>query len=140
MLDFIRDVIHALRSAIARPRELALENIALKHQLDVLLRPARPRLGLKLRDRILWVWLSRRWTGWKDALRIVRPETVIAWHRRGWRLYWSWRSKRRVPGRPLVPQEVRDLIRKLSSENMTYVEPPVMWSWPPAGLVVPMGG
>ena len=50
-------------------------------------------------------------------LRIVRPETVIAWHRRGWRLYWTWRSKRRKPGRPPVPQDVRDLIRTLSSEN-----------------------
>jgi putative transposase len=63
MLGFIRDVIHALRCAIATPRALALENLALKHQLDVVLRPARPRPRLKLRDRIFWVWLSRSWTG-----------------------------------------------------------------------------
>jgi putative transposase len=80
-------------------------------------RPPSRRPRLTRTDRILWVWLSRIWSGWKDALRIVQPETVIAWHRRGWRLYWTWRSKRRGPGRPPVPQDVRDLVRQMSSEN-----------------------
>ena len=123
MFAIIRDVVHAVWSAIAKPRELVLENIALKHQLEVVLRPARPRPRLKLSDRVLWVWLSRSWSGWKDSLRIVQPETVIAWHRRGWRLYWTWRSRRRGPGRPLVAQDVRDLIRRISSENVTWGAP-----------------
>jgi putative transposase len=103
----------------------ALRNIALEHQLDVALRPARPRRRLKLTDRILWVWLSRIWSGWRESIRIVQPETVIGWHRRGWRLYWTWRSKRRGPGRPLVPQNVRDLIRTISSQNATWGSPRV---------------
>ncbi|MBN1770171.1 MAG: integrase, partial [Deltaproteobacteria bacterium] len=117
MLGIIRDAARAIWRAITRTKELAAENVALRHQLDVALRPARPRRQLALRDRVLWVWLSRLWSGWKDAVRIVQPETVIAWHRRGWRLYWTCRSKRRRPGRPPVPQDVRDLIRKFSSEN-----------------------
>jgi len=117
MFRLIRDALRAIWRAFAAPRQLAAENVALRHQLDVVLRPTRRRRRLKFTDRIIWVWLSRIWSGWKDALRIVRPETVIAWHRRGWRLYWTWRSKRRGPGRPLVPQDVRELIRKMSAEN-----------------------
>ena len=117
MFRLIRDGLRAIWRAFAAPRQLAAENVALRHQLDVALRPNRPRRQLRWADRILWVWLSRTWVGWKDSIRIVRPETVIAWHRRGWQLYWTWRSKRRGPGRPPVPQDVRDLIRKMSSEN-----------------------
>jgi len=87
MFRLIRDALRAIWRAFAAPRQLAAENVALRHQLDVVLRPTRPRRRLKLTDRIIWVWLSRIWSGWKDALRIVRPETVIAWQRRGWRLY-----------------------------------------------------
>ena len=120
MFRLIRDALRAIRRAFATPRQLAAENVALRHQLDVVLRPARPRRRLKLTDRILWVWLFRTWSGWKESIRIVRPETVIALHRRGWRLYWTLRSKRPGPGRPLVPQDARDLIRKMSTENVTW--------------------
>ena len=80
MFGIIRDAMRAVWSAITRAKDLAAENIALRHQLDVLLCPtrSRPRLRPKLRDRILLVWLSRIWAGWKDAVRIVQPETVIA--------------------------------------------------------------
>ena len=117
MFGIIRNAVRAVWSAMTRAKDLAAENVALRHQLDVALRSARPRRRLTLPDRILWVWLSRIWSGWKDSIRIVQPETVIGWHRRGWRLYWTWRSKRRRPGRPPVPQDVRDLIRRMSSEN-----------------------
>ncbi len=127
MFRFILDALRAAWRSLAKPRQLAAENIALRHQLDVVLRPtrSRPRPKLKLRDRILWVWLSRIWSGWKDSIRIVQPETVIAWHGRGWRLYWTWRSKRRRPGRPPVPQDVRDLIRTISTQNVTWGAPRV---------------
>jgi hypothetical protein len=119
MFGIIHDAARAIWSAFTRAKDLAAENVALRHQLNVVLRPtrSRPRLKLRLRDRVLLVWLSRIWSGWKDAVRIVKPETVIAWHRRGWGLYWAWKSKRRKPGRPPVPQDVRELIRKMSSEN-----------------------
>jgi hypothetical protein len=85
MFGILRHVARAWWSAILRARNLAAENVALRHQLDDVTRPtrSRPRLKLRLCDRILWVWLSRLWSGGKDAVRIVKPETVIAWHRRG---------------------------------------------------------
>jgi hypothetical protein len=73
-------------------------------------------------DRFLWVWLSRLWREWRSALLIVKPETVIAWHRRGFRLYWSWKS-RHPQGRPSVSREVIDLIRKMSQANPRWGAP-----------------
>jgi putative transposase len=74
------------------PAAVALENVALRHQLMVLQRSAR-RPHLARWDRILWVWLTRIWTGWRSSLVIVQLATVLAWHRQGFRLYWGWKSK-----------------------------------------------
>jgi putative transposase len=102
---------------------LQAEIIALRHQLLVLQRLNRGRRPqLKLHDRLLWVWLSQLWAGWKSALLIVKPETVIAWHRRGFRLYWTWKSRYRT-GRPSVSREVRDLIRRMSMANPRWGAP-----------------
>jgi putative transposase len=103
--------------------ELRLENLALRHQLGVLRRSAPKRLQLMPADRILWVWLRRFWADWKSALLIVKPETVIAWHRKGFRLYWTWKVRRGKPGRPALPQEVRDLIRRMSQNNPMWGAP-----------------
>ena len=65
--------------------------------------------------RLLWVWFSRVWTEWRTALVIVKPETVLAWHRRGFRLFWTWKSRRHL-GRPTVPPDVRALIRRRMSD------------------------
>ena len=101
---------------------LAAENLALRHQLGVLQRSVkRPRL--RQRDRILWVWRSRLWPGWRSCLLIVQPETVVAWHRRGFRLYWRWKSRPRKPGRPQVDTEIRELIRRVSRENPLWGSP-----------------
>ena len=105
--------------------ELRLENLALRHQLGVLRRSAPKRLKLRPADRILWVWLRRVWADWKSALLIVQPETVIAWHRKGFRLYWTWRVRRGKPGRPALPQEIRDLIRTMSRNNPLWGAPRV---------------
>lgn len=102
---------------------LQAEIIALRHQLLVLQRANRGhRLRLHTSDRLLWVWLSRLWTGWRSALLIAKPETVIAWHRKGFRLYWRWKSRNR-DGRPVVSGEVRDLIRKMSLANPLWGAP-----------------
>jgi putative transposase len=101
-----------LRSRVS----LAAENLALRHQLGVLQRSAR-RPRLRPRDRVFWVWLSRLWSGWRSSPIIVQPETVVRWHRQGFRLYWHWKSRRRGPGRPRVCAEIRDLIRQMSQEN-----------------------
>jgi hypothetical protein len=65
---------------------------------------------------MLWAWLSRSWHGWRSAVQIVRPETIIAWHRRGFRLFWTWKSRHQT-GRPAAPPDVRDLIRELDRES-----------------------
>jgi putative transposase len=76
-----------LRAMLFGSATIALENLALRHQLGVLQRSVRrPRLARW--DRILWVWLFRLWTGWRSSLVIVRPATVLAWHRQGFQLYW----------------------------------------------------
>ncbi len=87
---------------------LAAENLALRHQLGVLARTAR-RPRLRRRDRIFWVWLTRIWPDWRSALVIVKPETVIRWHRQGFRLYWRCKSRAGKPGRPRVDPEIREL-------------------------------
>src|ERR1700688_4099318 len=90
---------------------LQAEILALRHQLLVLQRSNRShKLRLSFADRALWVWLSRLWTEWRSALIIVKPGTVIAWHRKGFRLYWRWKS-RHPAGRPLVSGEIQERIR-----------------------------
>lgn len=108
---------------VARSRAaLQLEVLALRHQLKVLQRTRPRRVRLTKTDRWLWVVLARLWTGWRTALVIVKPETVIAWHRRGFRLWWAWKSRRRM-GRPTVPADIRTLIRTMAQANPRWGAP-----------------
>ncbi len=102
---------------------LELELIALRHQLLVLERKRTTRIRLTHFDRFIWVWLYRVWPGCLDAVVIVQPETVIRWHRRGFRLFWRWKSRPRLKGRPPAPQEVKQLIRRMSRENPLWGAP-----------------
>jgi len=70
-----------------------------------------------------WVCLSRLWRDWRSALAIVQPATVVAWHRAGFRLFWTWKVRRGRPGRPVISREVRDLIRKMCRENPLWGAP-----------------
>jgi hypothetical protein len=107
-----------LRQLFKSRAALAAENLALRQQVVVLQRSVkRPRLHR--RDRIFWVWLSRLWRGWRSSLIVVRPETVLRWHREGFRLYWRWKSRSRC-GRPKLDAEIRALIRRMSRENPTW--------------------
>ena len=72
---------------------LQLENVALRHQIGVLQRSAKRRPQLSTADRLLWVWLSRVWKDWRSALVIFKPETVIAWHRKAFRMFWAWKVR-----------------------------------------------
>src|SRR5260221_1459761 len=103
--------------------DLRLEIFALRHQLGVLRRQRSGRLHLVHGDRILWVWLYRLWPRCLRALLIVKPATVIRWHRAGFGLYWHWRSKPRRTGRPSVDREIRDLIRQMSQANPLWGAP-----------------
>jgi hypothetical protein len=111
-----------LREVVRSRAALHLEVLALRHQLQVLQRSRPRRLRLAKMDRWLWVWLSRSWNGWRTSLVIVKPETVIAWHRKGFRLFWTWKSRRRS-GRPPVPPDVRTLIRTMSHDNPLWGAP-----------------
>src|SRR5262245_20703158 len=103
---------------------LQAENIALRHQLTVLQRTQEPkRPVLKPHDRCLWVWLSHLWSEWRSALVIVNPETVIGWHRQGFRWYWTWKVHHGKSGRPQVPKDTRDLIRTMSRNNPIWGAP-----------------
>jgi putative transposase len=103
-------------------RQLALENLALRQQLTVYRRTvARPRL--RRGDRLFWVALSRLWRGWKQALVIVAPDTVLCWQRRRFRDYWTRRSRRSVVGRPPVAPELRALVAKMAAANPLWGAP-----------------
>ncbi len=100
--------------------ELELEVIALRHQLAVLRRQRPGRTQLFSIDRLIWVWLYRLWPRFLKVIVVVKPATVVQWHRQGFRLYWRWRSK---SGRPAINREVRDLIRQMSNANPLWGAP-----------------
>ncbi len=114
MFELLAAVVGALISAFRPRAQLFAENLALRQQLAVLRRKkARPRLVPM--DRAFWILLSRVWSKWSDALAIVKPETVIAWHRRGFAQFWAWKSRRR--GRPSTPPEILTLIVRMANDN-----------------------
>jgi transposase InsO family protein len=123
MLISLKTLLTNLSSTFHSRAALQLENLALRHQIGVLQRSSRKRPQLTLVDRLLWVWLSRIWSGWRPALTIVRPETVVAWHRKGFRLFWTWKVWHGQQGRPVISREVRDLIRKMCRENPSWGAP-----------------
>ena len=93
MFPILCSLLSSIRQVIRSRAALQVEVLALRHQLLVLHRANRDRkLSLNVADRLLWVWLSRLWSGWRSVLLIVKPETVIAWHRRGFLFYWRWKS------------------------------------------------
>jgi putative transposase len=99
-----------------RPRLIA-ENLCLRQQLVVLKRKQK-RPSLRDRDRRFWLLASRCFSGWRDALLIVQPDTVLRWHRTGWKAYWRWRSRRcKRGGRRHISPELRELIRRMAREN-----------------------
>jgi len=123
MLIFLASLLATLPSILRSRAALELENLALRHQIGVLQRSARKRPKLILLDRLLLAALSRVWSEWRSGLAIVQLETVVAWHRRGFRLFWAWKIRRGQPGRPTLPREVRDLIRRMCRENPAWGAP-----------------
>jgi putative transposase len=121
MVRWLGILFGTVRSCLRTHRELELENLALRQQLAVWkARERRPRLTEL--DRIFWICLSRLWTRWRQSLHLVRPETVVGWHRAGFKRYWTWKSRRRS-GRPMISRELRDLIRRMSYDNPLWGAP-----------------
>jgi len=115
-------------------RALALENLALRQQL-AMYRRTRPRPAVRWADRLFWVGLRRAWTDWRPALVIVRPATVVAWHRRGFSWYWTWRSHS-TGGRPRVNGDLRRLIGEMAEANPLWGAPRIHGELAKLGLAV----
>ena len=119
MLDYLRLVLDLILATVRTRRALVAENVLLRQQLMVLTRPTRRRSRPRRYDRLFWVLARRLVDGWRRHLVLVRPETAVAWHRRGWRLCWRWRS--RCPlGRPRLSAEVRELIAAMARDNPSW--------------------
>src|ERR1700704_6539952 len=122
MIAFLILFLHVLVSPFRTRARLETEIIMLRHQLNVLRRrvPSRPKLAVA--DRLLFVWLYRLFPSVLNAVTIIRPETIVRWHRTGFRLYWRWKSRSRG-GRPRIPREIRRLIRDMSLANRLWGAP-----------------
>ena len=113
-------ILHALGMFVAdlfksRTR-LEAENLFLRHQLNIALRRAPPRLRLRGSDRALLIWMTRLWPSLLGAAQVVQPETILRWHRAGFKAFWRWKSRNRA-GRPKIDRGLRDLIQRMSREN-----------------------
>jgi transposase InsO family protein len=122
MVSFFGLLLHVLASPFKSKARLEAEIVFLRHQLNLLRRriPAKPRLTPW--DRLLFVWLHRFVPPLLNAAIIVQPDTIVRWHRAGFRSYWRWKSRSRG-GRPKVPAEIRSLIRPMSAENPLWGAP-----------------
>ena len=122
MITILSTVVSILAFRLRSRASLELELVALRHQVTVLRRQRPGQLRLFSTDRLLWVWLYRIWPQVLNAMVLVKPATVVQWHRKGFRLYWRWRSRRL--GRPKMSTEIRDLIRRMSLANPLWGAPP----------------
>ena len=128
-------ILTGLLRGVRTQHALVLENLALRHQLAVLQRTA-PRPRLRPSDRVFWVLLARLWHGWAEVVAIVQPETVIRWQRTGFRLFWTWKSRRHGPGHPAVAPDVRALIRTMARANPLWGAPRIHGELQKLGLEI----
>jgi len=121
-MSLVLALLGTLRAALKARTDLVLENLALRQQLALLRRRSkRPRVGLL--DRVFWMWLSQWWARWREALHVVQPQTVIRWHRQGFRAFWNWKSRRGRTGRPPVDSEIAKLVRTMALANPLWGAP-----------------
>jgi hypothetical protein len=118
MIKLLLGILTCLSVFFRSRHNLGLEILALRQQLGVLHRK-HPRPHLRAWDRVFWILLRRLWLDWSSALVIVKPETVVSWHRVGFRLFWRIRSHGKNPGRPKINAEIRAAIRQMVEENAT---------------------
>jgi putative transposase len=121
-MSLVLALLGTLCAALKARTDLVLENLALRQQLALLSgRSKRPRVGLL--DRVFWMWLSRWCARWREALHVVQPQTVIRWHRQGFRVSWNWKSRRGRTGRPPVDLEIAKLVRTMAFANSLWGAP-----------------
>jgi hypothetical protein len=122
MITLLLHLFRLLPFLVGGHRWLALENLALRQQLAVYKRTV-PRPRLRTMDRLFWVGLARIWTGWRQALLVVSPDTVLRWQRRRFREYWTQLSGRPTGGRPPVDPEIAALVRNMAAANPLWGAP-----------------
>src|ERR1700682_2264913 len=122
MIGFLILFLHVLVSPFKTQARLEAEIVLLRHQLSVLRQRVPPKPKLTVADRLLFIWLYRLFPSVLDDITIVQPETVIRWHRTGFRLYWRGKSRSRGGG-PRIPEEIRRLIREMSLANRLWGAP-----------------
>jgi hypothetical protein len=116
MLAFLQLLGTFIANLFRSRRQLEVENLFLRHQLDIALRGAPHRLRFRGSDRALLVWMTWLWPSLLGLSRVVQADTILRWHRAGFRAYWRWKSRGRR-GRPRVSRELRELIQRMSKEN-----------------------
>src|SRR6266481_6574155 len=112
-------------------RRVEAENLFLRHQLNIALRQAPPRRRLRGSDRALLVWMTRLWPSLLGAARVVQPDTILRWHRAGFKAFWRWKSRNRA-GRPRIDRALRDLIRTDEQGKSKVGRVPHPWRTPDA--------
>ena len=123
MLRLFRPLFVLLARFVRSRRDLLLENLALRQQLAVL-KKRHPQPRFMASDKLFWVTLRRLWPGWKQSLILFQPETVVRWHRAGFKWYWSWLSRHRTrAGRRCVSKQLHELIFRMVAENPTWGAP-----------------
>src|SRR5438874_3874015 len=135
MLEYLFLLFSLLRATVRGREALVAENLLLRHQLAVLTRPTRRRPRLRARDKLFWVVVRALRRDWRRHLVVVRPESVIRWHRQAWRLFWRWRSHEPI-GRPRLSAEVRELIATMARDNPRWGSERIRGELLKLGLVV----
>src|SRR2546425_9750227 len=116
MFEYVLLLVGLFRAMLRSRGDLVAENLLLRHQLAVLTRPTRKRPRLRARDKLVWVIARLVRRDWRKHVLVVRPETVVRWHRQGWQLFWRWRSRAQI-GRPRLSAKVRELIATMECNN-----------------------
>ncbi len=117
MIKTLFKIFLSIISKFSITANLAMENLALRQQLAILQRTSK-RPQLQPKDRLFWILLSRLWCRWREVLIIVKPESVVRWHRQGFKLFWKYKSrhKGRV-GRSRINKEIRALVRRMAKDT-----------------------
>jgi hypothetical protein len=135
MLAFFHLLVTFVANLFRSRRRLEVENLFLRHQLNIAMRRAPHRLRLRTRERALLVLMTWLWPSLLGLSRVVQPDTILRWHRAGFRVYWRWKSRGR-PGRPSVARELRELIRRMSRENPLWGAPRIHGELLKLGFVI----
>ena len=123
MITILKPLFETLVGLLRSRVMLHLEILALRQQLAMLSERDRKRIRFRGHERLFWIWLYRCWSDCLRTLRVFKPDTLVRWHRKGFRIFWCWKSRHARGGRPSIDPEVRQLIRTMSRDNVGWGAP-----------------